>query len=95
MLKAIFAPQANLDFAEAVNWYLEQDVATAERFELAVERTVSDLCIDPLRWGLFDGEHRRCRIKHFPYSVFYRLTDDHLIIDAIAHGRQRPRWTAE
>lgn len=95
MLKAVYSPQANLDFAEAMNWYLERDVATAERFELAVEKTVSDLCNDPLRWAVFDGQHRRCRIKRFPYSIFYRVADEHLIIDAIAHGRRRPRWAAE
>jgi plasmid stabilization system protein ParE len=95
VLKAVYSPQANLDFAEAVNWYLKHDVATAERFESALEKTVSDLCNDPLRWAVFDGLPRRCRIKHFPYSVFYRATNEHLIIDAISHGRQLPRWNTE
>ncbi|MGH6630205.1 MAG: type II toxin-antitoxin system RelE/ParE family toxin, partial [Burkholderiales bacterium] len=35
---------------------------------------------------------RKCVIAPFPYLIFYRETDRHISIVAVAHGRRRPGY---
>jgi plasmid stabilization system protein ParE len=90
--KPVFTPQANADFAESLDWYAKRDVETANRFEAALDLAILELCQNPERWPRFDAEHRQRTLKGFPFSIFYRAKDEHLIIVAIAHHSRQPGY---
>lgn len=93
LTKVIFTPQANIDFAESLNWYAERDVATAERFQSQLDARIQELREHPDRWPKFDEIHRICTVKGFPFSIFYCVRDEDLIIAAIAHhSRSSNYW---
>jgi plasmid stabilization system protein ParE len=93
LLNPTFTPQANFDFAESLNWYVERDVAAAERFQSVIESTDEELRHNPDRWLKSDELHRECKVKGFPFSIFYRTRDNSLIIAAIVHhSRKSDHW---
>jgi plasmid stabilization system protein ParE len=53
-----FHPDATLELSEAADWYLEQSPSVAQRFAIAVERTLEKIASDPLRFAIV-GKSKR------------------------------------
>ena len=47
MLNIRFAPRANLDYAEALDWYSTQNPTAAERLDAAIQQAVEQIQSDP------------------------------------------------
>jgi len=40
--------------------------------------------------------YKRCIIRRFPYSLFYRTTSDQIVVVAFVHHRRRPlAWVTQ
>lgn len=47
----------------------------------------------PAAWARWKGTDIRRRIlRQFPYSIFYIVEDDNVVIIAIAHHKRRPGY---
>lgn len=95
MLDVYFTPQADLDFADALDYYSRHSVTAAERFEEAIADSLRIIQRDPLVWAKVNARHHRYGIHAFPYSVYYRVTSTYILIVAIAHGARRPDYWQE
>jgi toxin ParE1/3/4 len=95
-----FDPEAAAEYAAAVLWYTEHDVAVAERFRAHVLATIASICESPARSPHVRGVPKRIPVRRrlvatFPYSIVYLELDDEILILAVAHLRRRPaywRW---
>jgi toxin ParE1/3/4 len=90
---ATFHQGASADLEEAVAWYerLRAGLGDELRFEVecAVERIENDPSIGILHGK---GQTRFCKVKRFPYLIYYAELADEIWIAAIAHGRRRPGY---
>jgi len=87
--------QARDEFLEAVDWYLNRSVGTAERFIDGVEAALSSVQENPLKYQVFHRRVRRAFVRDFPYGVFFRVSDETILVIAIAHlARNSKTWMA-
>lgn len=88
-----FHPEALAELEEAAKYYASQEPGLGEEFVRAIDQQCSRLHANPAlgqtagRKGL-----RRLVNRHFPYSLFYHVTEERIVILAVAHQRRRPGY---
>ena len=78
---------------DATQWYLgDGGVVVAEQFEWAVTRALHLLEYMPrLGTPSFPGV-RTWPLKHFPYTLVYRVQGDLITVIAVAHQSKEPSY---
>jgi plasmid stabilization system protein ParE len=92
-----FAQAARAELDAAAEKYEMQRPGRGDRFYAAVERAVQLICELPMVGPVYRGvraEHgeRRRIVRGFPCMLAYRVLDDRIRIDAVAHMRRSPGY---
>ena len=88
--------EAREEFAAAVRWYEEQRPGLGGEFFDAVVDATSFIQTRPETGTLSpDRRTRRVLLQRFPYQIVYRLSEDEIVIVAIAHLKRRPGYWRE
>jgi len=90
-LQVIWSDEAKAEFYEAEQWYADIGPPLAERFVQAVESAVQLVAESPLRFAIVHRGRRRAPVRRFPYSLFYQVETDRILLVACFHGRRDPR----
>lgn len=87
-------PLAAREARAARRWYLiDQDAPdAARRFQEALQRALMQVAQAPQRWPILVDDLRKRPLHRFPYRIVYRARQDHVLIVAIMHERQRPEY---
>jgi toxin ParE1/3/4 len=95
MTSVTFNPLAELELAEAVEFYDQARHGLGEEFLHEVEQAIAFLERYPDAAPKVGRRVRRCVLPRFPYSLIYRhLGEGQTRILAVAHQKRRPRyWT--
>ena len=91
-MRFFFHPEALIEYADAVKYYAEQRVETAQLFINAVENAVYRLRESPDRYVLIDEDVRRCMVGKFPYGILYTVEQDYILILAVMHCSREPGY---
>ena len=93
MKPPIFRPAAAADVEDAYQWYEDQRTGLGDEFLSAVSTVieVESLVVYPERFPIVFRQTRRVHLNRFPYSLFYRIIDDRIVVVACMHGRRDPR----
>ncbi len=85
--------RAVADIGEAYDWYEEQKAGLGEEFLLAVEDALISVSDTP---EIFEEKYpsiRKCNLRRFPYSVYFRIFKNGAAILAVYHQSRNPgRW---
>ena len=92
MAELSFLPAAQADYEEALAWYQARSVRAADGFEAAVAQGVQRISDQPDFYALIDKRHRRCLLKHYPYSLLYRVEGSGVVVVAVAHSRRSAKY---
>ena len=92
MMKYVFHPEALAEYAEAVQYYVEQRAETAQLFVNAVEEAVYRIREFPERYAVIDEDVRRCMTRKFPYGILYVIEPDYILILAVMHCSRKPQY---
>ncbi len=87
-----FVTPAEDEVAEALDHYQQIATGLGERFLSEVRRAVTMVEQFPQTSPVIASDVRKKVLLEFPYSLFYRVTADEIIILAVAHQRQRPLY---
>jgi len=85
-----FRRQAFLEFLAARRWYEKQRSGLGAEFEAELDRALSRACGSPHRYAEAIPGVRRVRVHRFPFTVYYRLRNEQLIVLAVFHSRRKP-----
>jgi plasmid stabilization system protein ParE len=89
---AFFRPQAEAEALEARRWYEARRAGLGDEFGAEVDAAVARIVEHPLAFPRVRGETRRAVLRRFPYALYFRMTDNSVVVLAV-HGRQDPsRW---
>jgi plasmid stabilization system protein ParE len=89
-----FYPDAEVEFLEAIQFLDERQDGLGLEFAREVYSTIQRILYSPNSWPIYFGNNRRCFAHRFPYSIIYRVEDDHIIVWAVAHHAREPGyWT--
>lgn len=83
-----------MEFLAEVAYYNEAQPGLGIRFTRAVETATARAVAFPLSGSPAVAGTRRMIVRGFPFSIFYRLLEDGVLIFAVAHHARRPGyWT--
>lgn len=90
----IIFPQAQRDFLEIQDWYMEQSFAAASRFTEIFDRTMSKIAEAPHRFSpLRNVDGRKAKLKNYPYHIYFYINEawKRIEIVAVIHTARHPR----
>ncbi len=71
-VELVIAPEAELDIAEAYEWYEGRRVGLGEEFLSSIDACLESTRRRPEMYPVVDEGYRRSLIRRFPYAVFTR-----------------------
>jgi toxin ParE1/3/4 len=89
---ALFDPEAESEFLEAVRYYEDCQHGLGRRFRLLVESAVQKIVESPFIYRMLKAPFRRYLLPRFPYSIIYSIEPDHIHIIAVAHNKRKPKY---
>jgi len=87
-----FDPAAKRELNEAAEFYDAEDPGLGGAFLDAVERAFKQIQAFPKSSPISLAPLRTKVLSAFPFSVIYWVTDDAIIVLAVAHHRRRPGY---
>lgn len=89
-LPVVFRAAARNEFEEAATWYDQRRPGLGEEFLREIDEAVLRAATHPERYPLVFADVRKAVARRFPYSVFFRVRSERLVILAVFHGRRDP-----
>ncbi len=94
-LPIIITPAAEVDIAEARDWYNSISPALAPDFRSALDDALGRVADHPNAYALVARGLRRAFLHRFPHGVFYRSQGEALQVIAVLHPSRSPQvWQA-
>jgi len=87
---ARFRPLAQAEFDESTERYARVDLNLARRFAFAVRDMVALIADTPDRFPILEDDIRQAIVPGFPYSIYYRLRNETVVIIALYHHSRDP-----
>ena len=89
-LRPFFRKAARLEYDDAAIWYESQRSGLGAEFVLEIERALQTACENPQRFPEVLVDVRRIHVRRFPYSLFFRVRGERLIVLSVFHARRDP-----
>lgn len=89
--RLIVRAEAEKDIDVAFNWYEDQEIGLGKRFVMEIDANMMILKDRPFSWQCVYKRTRRLVVNGFPYSIFYHVIDDEVIVTACVHDKRDPK----
>lgn len=86
----IISADAYADLLDAAIWYETQQPGLGDVFTTAAEAIIKQIVRTPEIYAPVKGEVRRALVQRFPFSVYFKLESDRVVILAIIHASRHP-----
>ncbi|HEX6716633.1 MAG TPA: type II toxin-antitoxin system RelE/ParE family toxin [Pyrinomonadaceae bacterium] len=86
----VFRRIAKREFDDAISWYQERREGLGRELRVAVEQQLGRIALTPYQFACVKGEVRRAVLQRFPYSIYFIVEDDRIVVLAIFHARRAP-----
>ncbi|MGC2518840.1 MAG: type II toxin-antitoxin system RelE/ParE family toxin [Burkholderiales bacterium] len=70
--------------------YDERRLGLGDEFVHEIEQAIAKTAAAPERYPVVFGDVRRTVARRFPFSVYFRVRPDALVVLAVFHGRRNP-----
>ncbi len=90
-----FLAPAEIEMFEAAVYYEMQASTLGENFLDIVENAIVEITKFPESCPVIDNGIRRQVVRRFPFSVLYQIFNNEIIIVAVMHQKQKPRYWVE
>jgi toxin ParE1/3/4 len=89
-LKVVFRPAARAEFDGAALWYEDRQPGLGARFVAEIQYAVELASRHPERHPIKHEQIRCLRARRFPYSIYYLVEQDRIVVLAVFHARRDP-----
>jgi plasmid stabilization system protein ParE len=91
----VLRPEAEQDLRSARDWYGRQKAGLGDEFAAQVSATFDRVAEMPELFAVHWEDVRACRLRRFPYVVYYRALADRVEVLAVLHAsRDSSAWQA-
>jgi len=87
-----YLADARQEIDEAAAYYEAISPRLGQRFRLSVRDGVRQLSRHPLWWPTVGEQARRYLLIGWPYSVYYVVDGEHLVVVAVGHQHRQPEY---
>jgi len=91
----VFRRIAKREFDDAISWYEDRREGLGRDFSVAVEQLLGRIALSPNQFARVRGNVRRAVLRRFPYSIYFVVEDDRLLVLAIFHARRASKQLEE
>ena len=88
--KVIFMPAARLEIIDAQDWYEKEKTGLGTAFRAEVDHQVARIMAQPLHFPRMLADVHRAKLRHFPYGLFFRSSDEAIYVIACFHSSRNP-----
>lgn len=88
--KIFLTPSSKSDLLEAKEWYSKQRNGLGDEFITAIEAELEFISRNPHSYSLIDKNIRRALPNKFPYSIFYSVDYEKIVVIAILYSGRKP-----
>ncbi|HEX4950296.1 MAG TPA: type II toxin-antitoxin system RelE/ParE family toxin [Blastocatellia bacterium] len=88
--QVIIRPEAAEEVQVAFDWYEEKSKGLGLEFLRTAEACLEKIRRNPLSYPLAYKQTRKAVLRKFPYSLFYVVEDETIIVLACFHGKRNP-----
>jgi len=89
-LRIVFRRAAKSEFEHAALWYDEKRPGLGEEFIREIDEALAKAAAAPQRHPVVFHDIRRAVARRFPFTVYFRVRSDALVVLAVFHGRRDP-----
>jgi len=82
----VITKNAENDILQASDWYEKQKNELGKQFMLSIDNYINTIHDNPLAFAIYYSKIRKASTKKFPYSIFYYIDDNKIIIIAVIHN---------
>jgi plasmid stabilization system protein ParE len=86
-----FTEAARAELIDAQEWYEAEAPGLGRRFRAEIDSVVRRMADNPRQFPMVFKTLRRARAKKFPYSLFFLIEPDTLLVVACFHSSRDPR----
>ena len=91
-MKFRFLAPAEEEMLEAAFYYEMQVESLGTNFLEIIEKAITEIVEKPHIWPKIEQGIQRRLIRRFPYSILYTVHEDEVLIVAVMHHKQKPRY---
>lgn len=91
-MKVRFLTPAEEEMMEAAAYYEMQVEKLGANFLDIIEAAVAEIAEHPETWLEIEYGIQRRLVRRFPYSILYTVHENEIIIVAVMHQKQKPRY---
>jgi plasmid stabilization system protein ParE len=85
--------EADRHLAAAASWYEQQREGLGYEFLAEALTAIERLADHPLRHPIVHRDTRRSLMQRFPFGIYFRITQSHIVVVAVMHASRHPqRW---
>ena len=93
MFTVIFTPAARAELIVAQDWYEGEAPGLGRRFRQAIDVLAERMSANPRQFPVVFKNVRRALLRRFPYTIFFVVEDETLIVIACFHASRGPlQW---
>ena len=93
MYSVIFTQAARAELIAAQDWYESEVTGLGRRFRQAIDMLTKRMSENPRQFPTVFKNVRRALLRRFPYSLFFVVEDEALIVIACFHASRDPsQW---
>ena len=81
---------AFFEIEDAKEYYNLQNSTLGDTFKNDIKRSIESIKKFPNLYPNITNDMRRCVLHRFPYSIFYAITDNTILILSVAHQHRKP-----
>ena len=86
-----FRPDARIEFDDAADWYENHRAGLRSDFVHAIHDALGRIKKAPLTFPVVEGTFvRRAVVNQFPYSIFFSLNEEVVVVFAVFHHSRNP-----
>jgi len=91
VFKIEFAPAAKYELFDALDYYYNINKELSERLYSEFNAGIDKISNNPFAFQLIYSDKRRCILKKFPYSIYFRIKTDFVEIISFFHHKRNPK----
>ena len=85
-------PGAIAEVDDAAAYYKQKAEGLEQRFLDEFEDALTQIRRRPMMYRIVANAIHKCRLRHFPYGLIYRLQNDVVEVVAVMHLRKDPEY---
>jgi plasmid stabilization system protein ParE len=87
----IVRPEAEMEVADAFNWYESRVSGLGSEFLLCVDTSFDAIHRNPQQFPRVHKAVRRAVIRRFPYEVFFVEDTERIVVLSVFHAKRNPK----